>query len=89
MQEAQDDEREVLLSIYEGDSSFKQLSPKTFQYKVLRNYLISTYLYHFVKLLQYGIDDENRSFLLELTWGDNYPDDIPIINMDTFYNKDL
>jgi hypothetical protein len=34
MQEAQEDEREVLLSIYDGDSAFKQLSPKTFQYKV-------------------------------------------------------
>jgi hypothetical protein len=35
MQEAQEDEREVLLSIYDGDSAFKQLSPKTFQYKVI------------------------------------------------------
>ncbi|XP_065351592.1 RWD domain-containing protein 4 [Cloeon dipterum] len=70
MQEAQDDEREVLLSIYEGDPLFKQLSPKVFQYK-------------------YGEDNTSQSFLLEITWGDNYPDEIPIINMDTFYNKHL
>ena len=31
--EAQVEEREVLLSIYEGDSSFKQLTPTTYQYK--------------------------------------------------------
>lgn len=32
--ELQEEEREVLLSIYEGDSAFKQLTPTTFQYKV-------------------------------------------------------
>lgn len=30
----QDEEREVLLSIYDGDSAFKQISPNVFQYKV-------------------------------------------------------
>lgn len=32
--ELQDEEREVLLSIYEGDECFKQISPNVFQYKV-------------------------------------------------------
>ncbi|XP_011862342.1 PREDICTED: RWD domain-containing protein 4 isoform X1 [Vollenhovia emeryi] len=31
--ELQEEEREVLLSIYDGDSAFKQLTPTTFQYK--------------------------------------------------------
>ncbi|XP_003489448.1 RWD domain-containing protein 4 [Bombus vosnesenskii] len=31
--ELQEEEREVLLSIYEGDLAFKQLTPTTFQYK--------------------------------------------------------
>ncbi|KZC09705.1 PREDICTED: RWD domain-containing protein 4 [Dufourea novaeangliae] len=31
--ELQEEEREVLLSIYEGDAAFKQLTPTTFQYK--------------------------------------------------------
>lgn len=35
--EFQDDEREALLSIYEGDPAFKQLSPTIFQYKVKFN----------------------------------------------------
>lgn len=30
----QEEEREVLLSIYEGDECFKEISPNTFQYKV-------------------------------------------------------
>ncbi|XP_048753247.2 RWD domain-containing protein 4-like [Ostrea edulis] len=32
-QEQQEEELEVLLSIYEGDDNFKQVSPTTFQYK--------------------------------------------------------
>jgi len=32
--ELQEEEREVLSSIYEGDPAFKQLTPTTFQYKV-------------------------------------------------------
>ncbi|XP_031849736.1 RWD domain-containing protein 4 [Nomia melanderi] len=31
--ELQEEEREVLLSIYDGDAAFKQLTPTTFQYK--------------------------------------------------------
>lgn len=31
--ELQEEEREVLLSIYDGDAAFKQLSPTTYQYK--------------------------------------------------------
>lgn len=34
IQQMQDDEREALASIYEGDVAFKQTDPKTFQYKV-------------------------------------------------------
>lgn len=33
-QEIQDEEREALLSIYEGDEAFKQVAPTVFQYKV-------------------------------------------------------
>lgn len=34
VQEMQDDEREALISIYEGDTAFKQVNPTTYQYKV-------------------------------------------------------
>lgn len=30
----QEEEREALLSIYDGDESFKQVSPTVYQYKV-------------------------------------------------------
>lgn len=35
--EQQEEEREVLLSIYEGDPAFKQISHTTYQYKVSSN----------------------------------------------------
>lgn len=34
VKQMQDDEREALISIYEGDAAFKQINPTTFQYKV-------------------------------------------------------
>ncbi|XP_011178426.1 RWD domain-containing protein 4 [Zeugodacus cucurbitae] len=64
------DEREALLSIYEGDTNFKQIDANTFQYK-------------------YGEDDHYKSFLVEIQWTDTYPNEIPKINMDTFYNRNL
>lgn len=68
--ELQDEERETLTSIYDGDEAFKQLNPITFQYK-------------------YGKDDEKKSFLVEIIWHDNYPEECPTINMDTFFNRNL
>jgi ubiquitin-protein ligase len=66
--ELQEEEREVLSSIYDGDDCFKQISPNTFQYK-------------------YGESDTVKSFLLEIQWGETYPSEPPVVNMDTFYNK--
>lgn len=34
VQELQDEEREALISIYEGDAAFKQINATTFSYKV-------------------------------------------------------
>lgn len=30
-----------------------------------------------------------KSFLVEIKWGNEYPNELPIFNMDTFYNKHL
>ncbi|KAG8224150.1 hypothetical protein J437_LFUL005484 [Ladona fulva] len=68
--ELQSEEREVLLSIYDGDTAFKELSENKYQYK-------------------YGEEGDPKSFLLEISWGETYPMDKPIVNMDTFYNKHL
>lgn len=38
---------------------------------------------------QYGEEDNYKSFLVELKWGENYPDEAPTINMNTFYNRNL
>lgn len=39
--------------------------------------------------LQYGDDGENKSFLLEVEWHNNYPTEAPKINLDIFYNKHM
>lgn len=69
-QEQQEEELEVLKSIYEGDDCFKEISPTTFQYK-------------------YGEENSNTSFVLEISWGETYPETPPTVNMDTFYNKHI
>ncbi|KAJ8967504.1 hypothetical protein NQ314_002819 [Rhamnusium bicolor] len=68
--ELQEEEREVLSSIYDGDESFKQISPTVYQYK-------------------YGETDTVKSFLLKINWGEKYPNELPIISMETFYNKHI
>lgn len=68
--ELQTDEREALISIYEGDSQFHEVNGKTFQYK-------------------YGETDTTKSFLMEISWPENYPNDLPSINLDLFYNRNL
>ena len=30
-----------------------------------------------------------KSFLVEVTWGEGYPDEMPTISLDSFYNKHL
>lgn len=42
--ELQDEEREALLSIYEGDKAFKQLNSTTYQYKVCLIHSVKSYL---------------------------------------------
>ncbi|KAK7087530.1 RWD domain-containing protein 4-like [Littorina saxatilis] len=69
-QEQQEEEVEVLQSIYDGDGNFKQINNTTYQYK-------------------YGEDASYKSFLLEIQWGESYPDEAPGINLDLFYNKHL
>ncbi|KAL3856773.1 hypothetical protein ACJMK2_011492 [Sinanodonta woodiana] len=69
-QEAQQEELEVLRSIYEGDGNFKEISPTIFHYK-------------------YGEDGNYKSFILELSWPDSYPEEPPCVNMQMFYNKHI
>ncbi|GIY31552.1 RWD domain-containing protein 4 [Caerostris extrusa] len=69
-EETQAEETEVLLSIYDGDQCFKQISSSCYQYRI-------------------GDDDDIKSFLLEISWVPKYPDVIPNINLDAFYNKKL
>ena len=67
IQSLQDEEVEVLESIYDGDSNYTAVSKTQYQYK-------------------YGEDGKSRSFILDLSWGPEYPNAAPKISLDTFYN---
>ncbi|XP_038059693.1 RWD domain-containing protein 4-like [Patiria miniata] len=67
--ESQEEEKEVLLSIYDGDECFKQ-TENAYQYRM-------------------GPEGHYKSFLLEIRWGDNYPEELPDINLDAFFNNHL
>ncbi|XP_072044106.1 RWD domain-containing protein 4-like [Amphiura filiformis] len=66
----QEEEKEVLLSIYEADECFKQLDDQTYQYRI-------------------GDAGHFKSFLLEIKWGDTYPEELPTISLELFFNKHI
>ena len=44
------------------------------------------------KTYQYMIthpSNENKNFLLEIAWGDQYPDELPDVNLNAFFNKHI
>ena len=51
--------------------------------------MTSSILIHIVLILQYGEENSNTSFVLEISWGETYPETPPTVNMDTFYNKHM
>ena len=38
---------------------------------------------------QYGEENSSTSFVLEISWGETYPETPPTVSMDTFYNKHM
>ena len=38
---------------------------------------------------KFGEDGASRSFIIEVAWGEEYPNQLPNIDMDSFYNKHL
>lgn len=67
------EEREVLSSIYSGDSHFHAIDDRCFQYRVEPD----------------ENPRHPKRFMLQLTWPDTYPDFAPEINLDIFYNSHL
>lgn len=43
----------------------------------------------FVLIFQYGTDGDEQTFLIELSWGNEYPNELPKINLNMFYNQHL
>ncbi len=80
MEESQTEEREVLTSIFEGDPFFKEISPVCYQYKVVSGA---------EQQEQQGETESHNAFILEVSWPPGYPEELPDINLDTFFNKHL
>lgn len=38
---------------------------------------------------QYGSEGDEHTFLVELVWGEEYPNEQPKINLNVFYNQHL
>lgn len=38
---------------------------------------------------KYGEDGQSRSFILDLSWGPEYPNEAPKLSLDTFYNDHI
>lgn len=38
---------------------------------------------------QYGAEADEHTFLVEVAWGDEYPNEAPKINLNVFYNQHL
>ncbi len=75
MEESQAEEREVLISIFEGDPCFKEISPTCYQYKLGGGEQEKT--------------EAHKAFILEIAWPPEYPEELPNVNLDTFFNKHL
>lgn len=39
--------------------------------------------------LQYGDDGTDQSFIIDISWGAEYPNELPKITLDTFYNQNM
>lgn len=51
--------------------------------------LFYLFLYPLLFGFQYGGENSYKSLVVEVSWGDNYPDEAPTVNLDTFYNKHM
>nr|XP_054968012.1 RWD domain-containing protein 4 isoform X4 [Pan paniscus] len=76
--EDQEMELEALRSIYEGDESFRELSPVSFQYRPKISHS-----------LQIGENGDPKAFLIEISWTETYPQTPPILSMNAFFNNTI
>jgi len=71
LNEQQEEEQEVLASIYEDDECFKSGEKDG----------LASYQYKFES------ENKNHSILLEVICPKNYPDEVPTLSLDLFYNN--
>lgn len=53
--------------------------------------MISVFFFFFFYafFLQYGTEGDPHSFVLEISWPESYPESLPVISLDAFYNKHM
>eukprot|EP00117_Sycon_ciliatum_P026824 scpid38005/ scgid21926/ RWD domain-containing protein 4; Protein FAM28A len=74
MEAEQEEELEVLRSIYEADPCFKEVSTTKFTYKVSYSD---------------DAEDISKSFVLEVEWPAEYPEAVPVCSLNSFFNNHL
>lgn len=89
--EQQAEELEALASIYDGDLCFKQVNNTTFQYKVcLWKFVeILKFYKYFYEIFQYGEEETIKTFMIEVSWQPQYPNELPKISLDLYYNRNM
>eukprot|EP01137_Pigoraptor_chileana_P012911 Opistho-2@65772 len=74
--EQQAEELEVLRSIYGDDPNFKELSPNSLGFMI-------------TPPEDADKGDAARTVYLEVTWPPLYPDEVPVLSLNAFFNKDI
>ena len=95
--ELQSEELEVLKSIYEGDDAYSAIEDTVHQYKVrtvwrCEGLIIKSFLPYllFFSSTQFGDDGSGRSFVLELRWSSEYPEnEAAEVSLEAFYNRHI
>ena len=87
--ELQEEELEVIKSIYEGDDLYSSPQNSRHLYKFGEDGASRSFILgkeeNFQTLHEIGF--LLRVFNAEISWGPNYPEELPEINLDSFYNK--
>ena len=56
-------------------------------YETIKLYMYSHLAY--LIFIKVGEPGQPKSFLIELSWGTNYPDELPTSSLDAFYNNHM
>ena len=86
--ELQEEELEVMKSIYEGDELYSSPKDNRHLYKFGEDTASRSFILGEKKSNYFRCETANYIFTFsEISWGPSYPSELPDINLDSFYNK--